>query len=200
MVEIVLFVLMAIAAIVGALTVVLARNPVYSAMGLMLTLFSLAVIYVVHLAHFVAAVQVIVYAGAVMTLFLFVIMFVGVDKEEEIRERLPWQRPAVAVAALAVVILGGVLAVSDQWAWVIPEGTGQEPNGTIEAIGSRLIAGETPEEAAVGIDARGWLLPFEATSVLLIIASVGAIALAFYRPRRRGEPPEELEEVVGESS
>ncbi len=200
MVEIILFALMAIAAIMGALTVVLARNPVYSAMGLMLTLFALAVIYVVHLAHFVAAVQVIVYAGAVMTLFLFVIMFVGVDKAEEIRERLPLQRPAVALAALGIIVLGGLLAASDQWAWVIPEGSGQETNGTIEAIGSRLIAGETPEEAAVGIDARGWLLPFEATSVLLIVAAVGAIALAFYRPRRRGEPPEEVEELAEGSS
>ena len=200
MVEIILFALMAIAAIMGALTVVLARNPVYSAMGLMLTLFALAVIYVVHLAHFVAAVQVIVYAGAVMTLFLFVIMFVGVDKAEEIRERLPLQRPAVALAALGIIVLGGLLAASDQWAWVIPEGSGQETNGTIEAIGSRLIAGETPEEAAVGIDARGLLLPFEATSVLLIVAAVGAIALAFYRPRRRGEPPEEVEELAEGSS
>ena len=78
MVETVMFVLMAAGAIAGALSVVLAKNPVYAALGLLGTLFSLAVIYVVNLAHLVAAVQVIVYAGAVMTLFLFVIMMIGV--------------------------------------------------------------------------------------------------------------------------
>ncbi|MFB3051568.1 MAG: NADH-quinone oxidoreductase subunit J, partial [Acidimicrobiia bacterium] len=80
MAESILFVLMAVGALVGAVTIVAARNPVYSAMGLLGTLFSVAVLYVLQLAHLVAAVQVIVYAGAVLTLFLFVIMLIGVDK------------------------------------------------------------------------------------------------------------------------
>ncbi len=193
MVEAIIFALMAAAAITGALAVVLAKNPVYAAMGLMMTLFALAVIYVIHLAHFVAAVQVIVYAGAVMTLFLFVIMFIGVDRVEQMRERLPFQRQTAAIAAVVVLVLGAVIVASDQWSWVIPEGSGQQANGTIETIGSRLISGETESEIAVGIDARGWLLPFEATAVLLIIASVGAISLAFYRPRRRRITPVEEE-------
>ena len=92
MVEIVLFALMAAGALAGAVTVVLARNPVHSAMGLLGTLFSVGVLYVVQLAHLVAAVQVIVYAGAVMTLFLFVIMLIGVDKSETREESLPGQR------------------------------------------------------------------------------------------------------------
>ncbi|MDH3398759.1 MAG: NADH-quinone oxidoreductase subunit J, partial [Acidimicrobiia bacterium] len=73
MTELILFFIFGSLAIVGGLTVVAAKNPVHSAMGLMLTLFSLAVFYVVQAAHFVAAVQIIVYAGAVMTLFIFVI-------------------------------------------------------------------------------------------------------------------------------
>jgi NADH-quinone oxidoreductase subunit J len=93
----VIFVLMGGAAVAGAVTVVLARNPVYSAMGLLATLFSVAVLYVSQLAHVVAAVQVIVYAGAVMTLFLFVIMLIGVDKSETRDESLPFQRWMVAV-------------------------------------------------------------------------------------------------------
>ena len=185
MVEAILFALMAAAAIMGALTVVLAKNPVYAAMGLMMTLFALAVIYVVHLAHFVAAVQVIVYAGAVMTLFLFVIMFIGVDRVEQMHERLPFQRQAAVAALVILVVVGIVVVSSGRWSWVIPAGSGQEVNGTIEAIGSRLIAGETEAEAINGVTARGWLLPFEATSILLVIASVGAVSLAFYRPRRR---------------
>ena len=72
--------------------VIRARNPVYAAMGLLATLFSMAVLYVLNLAHFVAAVQIIVYAGAVMTLFLFVIMLIGVDKAEDLSETIPHQR------------------------------------------------------------------------------------------------------------
>ncbi|MDE0643818.1 MAG: NADH-quinone oxidoreductase subunit J, partial [bacterium] len=98
MVELVIFALMGAVALAGAIGVVRARNPVYGAMGLMATLFALAVFYVVHLAHFVAVVQVIVYAGAVITLFLFVIMFVGVDRAEDLTEKLPVQGPGAPIA------------------------------------------------------------------------------------------------------
>jgi NADH-quinone oxidoreductase subunit J len=89
MVETIIFAIAGLAALAGAITVVLARNPIYSAVGLLGTLFSVAVLYVVQLAHLVAAVQVIVYAGAVMTLFLFVIMLVGVDKGRTPRRPCP---------------------------------------------------------------------------------------------------------------
>lgn len=186
MVELVIFILMAAAALAGAIGVVRARNPVYAAMGLMATLFALAVFYVVHLAHFVAAVQVIVYAGAVMTLFLFVIMFVGVDRAESLDEHLPIQRPVALIVVVGVIVLAGILVVTDQFTWVVrDEVATAEPNGTVQEIGSNLILDED------GTASR-WLLPFEATSALLIVASVGAIALAFYRPRRRedAEAPE----------
>src|SRR3972149_7115527 len=97
MVELVLFIIFAVAALFGAVTMVWARNPVYSAIGLMLTMFSIAVFYVSNGAHFIAAIQVIIYAGAVMTLFLFVIMLIGVDKAETRTENLPLQRPAALV-------------------------------------------------------------------------------------------------------
>ena len=183
MTELILFLVFGSLAIVGGLTVVAARNPVHSAMGLMLTLFSLAVLYVAQAAHFVAAVQVIVYAGAVMTLFLFVIMLIGVDKEENLTETIKFQRPLVAVVGLAVVVIGVVVALGGRFAWVAGQASGPEINGTVEAIGDELFT--------------TWLLPFEATSLLLIIASVGALALAFFRPRRRpdaGELPASGEE------
>lgn len=172
MTELVLFFIFGSLAIVGGLTVVAAKNPVHSAMGLMLTLFSLAVFYVVQAAHFVAAVQVIVYAGAVMTLFLFVIMLIGVDKEENLTETIRFQRPLVALVGLSVVAVGVVVAVGGRFTWVtgIAAG-GPEINGTVEAIGDELFT--------------TWLLPFEVTSLLLVIASVGALALAFFRPGRR---------------
>ncbi len=170
MVEALIFVLMSIAAIAGGLTVVLARNPVRSAMGLLGTLFAVAVLYVVQLAHFVAAVQVIVYAGAVLILFLFVIMLIGVDTDETRDENLPWQRPVVIGIAGVIIVFAGALTLFGDFQWVpgasnavIPEAT----NGTIQAIAEPLFT--------------DWVLAFEATALLLTIAAAGAIALAHYR-------------------
>lgn len=188
MVELIIFALMGSAALGGAFTVIKARNPVYGAMGLMAALFALAVFYVVHLAHFAAAVQVIVYAGAVITLFLFVIMFVGVDRAERASEKLAVQRPAALAVLVGVLALAGALVFTGQFDWVITTGEeAAEVQGTVEEIGGNLIS----VEDGAGRRASRWLLPFEATSLLLIVAAVGAVALAFYRPRRRGGPEEE---------
>ena len=165
MVELVLFAIFGTAALFGAVTMVWARNPVYSAMGLMLTMFSIAVFYVSNAAHFIAVVQVIIYAGAVMTLFLFVIMLIGVDKSEAREEHIPFQRP-LALGVLALFGLGVVLA--GRLAWVTGfSAEGPPVNGTVEAIGEALF--------------RRWVLPFEVTALLLIVAAVGAIALALFR-------------------
>lgn len=169
MVELVIFVLMGTAAVAGALSVVLAKNPVHGAMGLLGSMFSLGVFYVVNLGHLIAAVQVIVYAGAVMTLFLFVIMMIGVDRAEDLTEHLPHQRNLVLglVGVLAVTVVA--LVVGGEFAWV-PTATagGEIPNGTVEAI--------------AGIMFTDWLLPFEVTALLLTIAAAGAIALAYFAP------------------
>jgi len=189
MVELVMFALMGAVALAGALGVVLARNPVYGAMGLMATLFALAVVYVVHLAHFVAVVQVIVYAGAVITLFLFVIMFVGVDRAEALTEKLSLQRPAALILLVGVVVLAGILVATDRFDWVISTAEPAEVVGSIEEIGENLISVGSSDVRR----ASRWLLPFEATSLLLVVAAVGAISLAFYRPRRSEEekaPPD----------
>jgi NADH-quinone oxidoreductase subunit J len=172
MVEAFIFVLMGLGAIAGALTVVLARNPVRSALGLLGTLFSVAVLYVLQLAHFVAAVQVIVYAGAVLTLFLFVIMLIGVDKDEAREETLPLQRPVVGAIAISFVLLAVGLTVFTDFEWVPAASDGflaESTNGTIEAIADPLFT--------------DWVLAFEATALLLTIAAAGAIALAHYRRR-----------------
>jgi NADH-quinone oxidoreductase subunit J len=169
-IEALIFAVMGIAAIAGAVTVVIARNPVYSAMGLLATLFSVAVLYVAQLAHTVAAVQVIVYAGAVMTLFLFVIMLIGVDRADDREERLPFQRQFVLAIAALIVLLGATLAVVG-FEWV-PAATVTDPlvtSGTVEAIARPMFT--------------SWVLAFEATALLLTIAAAGAIALAHYRKR-----------------
>lgn len=160
--ELVVFVIFAIAALAGALVLVMARNPVYSAMGLLMTMFSMAVFYILNEAPFIAAVQVLIYAGAVMTLFLFVIMFIGVDKSFDPKETIPFQRPIAIVLGVGLFIL---LALAAQGVWV----TGQslfagEALGTIENVSDELFG--------------TWLLPFEATVLLLTIAAVGTVALA----------------------
>lgn len=172
MAEAILFALMGTGAIAGALTVVLARNPVHSALGLLATLFSVAVLYVVHLAHLVAAVQVIVYAGAVMTLFLFVIMLIGVDKSEVREEQLPFQRTLVLGVGLLIVILAGAVTLFGEFEWVPAAASGVVPgatNGTVQAVARLLFT--------------DWVLAFEATALLLTIASAGAVALAHWRRR-----------------
>jgi len=187
--EIVLFGIFGTVAIAGALSVILARNPIYSALGLMSTMFSLAVFYIMHLGHFVAAIQIIVYTGAVMTLFLFVIMLIGVDRSEDTAEQLPNQRRIVVGLGLTIAITTVVLTVGQNFKWVTAPGSGpanwdanaEATNGTIQAIGRVLFGADGAERTA------GWALPFEVVSLLLIVAAVGAIALAFFRPLRKVE-------------
>ena len=97
----------AVIVVAGAIGVVLARNPVHSALMLVMTLFGVAVLFVSQEAHFLAAVQVIVYAGAIVVLFLFVIMLLGVDRQEDLTsDQLPYQRPAaIAIGALSLLLL-----------------------------------------------------------------------------------------------
>ena len=171
MAEALLFVVMGLTALTGAVVVVTARNPVYSAMGLLGTLLSVAVLYVAQLAHLVAMVQIIVYAGAVLTLFLFVIMLIGVDKEERREETLPFQRWVVGGLALVIVVFAAGVTLFGNFEWV-PAATAMDPdatNGTIEAVAGPLFT--------------DWVLAFEATALLLTIAAAGAIALAHYRRR-----------------
>jgi len=175
-VEAIIFVLMGIGAVAGALTVVFARNPIYSGIGLLGTMLCLAVIYVAQLAHFVAAIQVIVYAGAVMTLFLFVIMFIGVDRAEDTTENLPRQRLVVGALAVVIVGLAAYLGFTDRFDWV-PAASGsldaEATNGTVQAVGDALFG--------------TWVLAFEVTALLLTVAAAGAIALAYFRRGRSNQ-------------
>ncbi len=169
-VETVLFVLFAAIALAGAVTMVWAANPVHSALGLLATMFAIAVFYVLGSGHFIAAVQVIVYAGAVITLFLFVVMLIGVDEAEDRSERLPFQRQA---ALLLAGLLSAAILVAGSGAWVTGARNPVEPQGTIEAVSDELFG--------------TWVLPFEITGLLFIVAAAGTIVLAQYRSRPRDE-------------
>lgn len=191
----ILFAIGALGAVAGALTLILSRHPVYSALGMLGTLFSLGLLYVTLLAHFVAGVQIVVYAGAIMTMFLFVIMYVGIDETIETKESLRGQR----VGAIAVLLGAVGVGVVVKWTRLLNWTPGVDPEhplpsdallgeaGTIESI-SRLLFGK--QEIAGVADSfvpSGWLLPFEVTSLLLIIAAVGAVSLAMSRPKKREE-------------
>ena len=178
-VEVILFGIFAVVALAGAFTMVTARNPVYSALGLLSTMFSMAVFYVMNDAHFVAAVQVLIYAGAVMTLFLFVIMLIGVDKTDDRSEQIPFQRPIGLLlgGALLALVLVAARALWDTTAstWVTGYGLPADAGGlgTIENVSAELF--------------DAWVLPFEATVLLLTIAAVGTVALARFGPTARSE-------------
>jgi NADH-quinone oxidoreductase subunit J len=159
------FVLAAVIVLSGAVGVVIARNPVHAALMLVMTLFGVAVLFVAQEAHFLAAVQVIVYAGAIVVLFLFVIMLLGVDREESVaRDELRAQRPLaflLGVIALAEILL---LARGTDWVSGAPSQAGKATGGSnVELLARSLFT--------------RYLLAFEVTSVLLVIAVVGAVVL-----------------------
>ena len=106
MLDLILFAIPALFVLAGALIVIFAKNPVHNSMGLVLTLASLAVVYITLNATFVAMVQMLVYAGAVMTLFLFVIMMIGVDKAEQTKEEIKGQTFLVLGT---LILLGSLL-------------------------------------------------------------------------------------------
>ena len=169
----IVFAIAAIACIGGAIGVVAARNPVHAALSLVGTLFGVAIQFVNLGAHFLAAVQVVVYAGTIVVLFLFVIMLLGVDKAEDLRtESLTGQRPAAAVVGVAALALLLLLAVRG----------GQVTTGLHS--GTAALSGDTSNIEQLGKALfTDYVFAFELTSALLVIAVVGAVVLARRAPR-----------------
>ena len=169
--ELVVFVLASIMVVAGALGVVLRSNPVHCALSLVLTLFGIAVHFVALEAHFLAAVQVIVYAGAIVVLFLFVIMLLGVDKSEDLSiEPFPIERPLAVVigVGLAGLVIAAAVRASDRLA----EGPPLEAEGddNIRALATNLFS--------------DYVFAFEFTSILLIVAVAGTVMLT--RKEKKG--------------
>ena len=153
--------------ITGALGVILLRNPVHCALMLVITLFGIALEFIDESADFLAAVQIIVYAGAVVILFLFVIMFLGVDRKEAMgAEPTRFQRPLAVI--LGLVALVEILALSrvDHWS-----------SGAASQSGALRGTGDNVQKLGQAIY-TGYLLPFEMTAALLVIAVVAAVVLS----------------------
>ena len=175
----VLFFMFGALALVGALGVVLSRNPVHSALWLVATLVSVAVLFLIQDAELLAAVQVIVYAGAIVVLFLFVIMLLGVDRRETLSETLSFQRP-IAVALGLIIFAEILLLAGHTWA------TGAKTASGVPIDGSAPGGGELGNniQRVARVLFTDFLWPFQLTALLLVIAVVGSVALA----KRSGEP------------
>ncbi len=179
--ETAVFIVAAAVVLGGAVGVIAFRNPVHSALSLVATLFGVAVLFVAQEAHLLAAVQVIVYAGAIVVLFLFVIMLLGVDKAESLRqEHLPGQRPLAIVGGLATLglLLTVLLAAEDPvTGGEGVAGIGDGPN--VEQLAHVLFS--------------DYVFAFEITSLLLTIAVIGAVVLAKRGPKQDQDLDEEVD-------
>ncbi len=164
-----LFVVFGAIALVAAAGVVLSRKPVYSALFLLLNFCTLAALYIMLQAQFLAAIQVIVYAGAIVVLFLFVVMLIGGGELHDIRDRrlslrlrLTW--PRVTALVLAALLVAGL-------AYGVISGTLNPVQGSVTAFDHGSV------QAIGGVLYGDYLLPFELASVLLLVGMVGAVVL-----------------------
>jgi NADH-quinone oxidoreductase subunit J len=163
-VEAVLFFIAAIGALGGAIGVVAMRNPFYGVLALIVHLFSLAVLFLLLTAAFVAAAQLVVYAGAVMVLYVFVVAYIG-GTTESAWEPIPGQRFVAPLLGIAVFVELSVAVLSSSLLALGEDGPDVKSGfGDPAAIGHLLL--------------EKFLLPFEASSILLLLAAVGAVVLA----------------------
>jgi NADH-quinone oxidoreductase subunit J len=154
------FLLFATVSVITALTVVLARNPVHCALALMACFLQISAIFVLLEAPLLAVIQIFVYVGAIMVLFLFVIMMIDVREAMSQRFLPGGNLPALVMLVLLGIEMSALVLWSDRFSVTVPVGGGDE----IRQLSTTLFA--------------GYLLPFEVASVILLVALVGAIVLA----------------------
>lgn len=162
--DLIFFFLLALIAVATALGMLLSRNAVYSALFLVLNFVTVAVFYLLLGAPFIAMAQITVYAGAIMVLFLFVIMLLGAENLPQ-EQVLPWQKPLAVVLALALAVESTFIFLTR----ARPIGDVTQPDESVNTITNIRALGEALFTQ--------YLLPFEVTSILLLVAMVGAIVL-----------------------
>ena len=162
--DFILFFVLAIIAVASALSMLLSKNAVYSALFLVINFATIAVFFLLLGSPFLAMAQVTVYAGAIMVLFLFVIMLLGAEQLQQ-DESLPWQRPvAIFLGAVLLVETGFIIYSLGFQQSILPQ---------FSSLGSDYAS---PADIGVLLF-NEYLLPFEITSVLLLVAMIGAIVL-----------------------
>ncbi len=164
MLDLTLFLVLALVAIATALGMLMSRNAVYSALFLVLNFTTVAVFYLLLGAPFIAMAQITVYAGAIMVLFLFVIMLLGADALPK-TEVLPWQRPLAIFLAVILAAEATFLLITK----ARPTGDVLQPEAAVNTMDNLRQMGMALFNQ--------YLLPFEVTSVLLLVAMIGAITL-----------------------
>jgi NADH-quinone oxidoreductase subunit J len=171
--ETVVFWVCAVLSVIGAFGLILSRRAVHSALWLALTMISLAVLYIANSAPFLGMVQIIVYTGAVMMLFLFVLMVVGVDASDSLVETIRGQRwAAIALGAgVGILITAGMASALAGSGLVGLDAANSEYGGNVEGLARLLFA--------------DYIVAFEIVAALLIVAAVGALVLAH---RERWKP------------
>jgi NADH-quinone oxidoreductase subunit J len=161
--EFVMFFITAAIALIGGIGMLLDRNAVHSALFLLLNFLAIAVLFILLRAFFLAMIQALVYAGAIMVLFVFVVMLLGSERVEDRRDKIPWQRWLALV--LSLVLVAQTIIITSQIATSLPlQETGE------------MVAISQPEQVGVALFTT-YLLPFEITGVLLLVAIVGVVVL-----------------------
>jgi NADH-quinone oxidoreductase subunit J len=157
------FYVFAALSVAGSFLVVSRKNPVSSALALVLTLFSTAVLFIFLLAQFIAVIQVLVYAGAIMVLFLFTVMFLNL-REESLR--FDARNVPIKMGVLVLILIISGYFATKGFKKVLSGAPLSHPEtfGTVQGVGEVLF--------------RDYLLPFELTSVLIIVAILGVVAIA----------------------
>jgi NADH-quinone oxidoreductase subunit J len=159
--ELLAFIVLGLVAVASALGMLFSKNAVYAAIYLILNFATVAIFYLILGGAFIAVTQVAVYAGAIMVLFLFVIMLLGAEKLGQ-SETLAWQKPLALLLGILLAVEASYILVF-QASQIVPAETLPETFGSPSAIGLELF--------------QRYLLPFEITSVLLLVAMIGAIVL-----------------------
>ena len=166
--ELITFVPLAVLSLASAVGMVTSRNAVYSALLLVVNFFCLAGFYVLLQAQFLAAVQVIVYAGAIMVLFLFVLMLLGIGNQEVVSETIPGQRVTAGVLGVLLLVAVAVAVVSGGLSGGAGDLAAANAGGNVQAVGRLMFT--------------RYVFAFEATGILLVVAAVGALVLGKRRP------------------
>jgi NADH-quinone oxidoreductase subunit J len=162
--DLIFFFLLSLIAVATAIGMLLSRNAIYSALFLVLNFITVAVFYLLLGAPFIAMAQITVYAGAIMVLFLFVIMLLGAESLPEARV-LPWQKPLAGLLAFALIIESTFIFLTR----ARPTGDVAQPDASVNTVTNLRALGESLF--------TDYLLPFEVTSILLLVAMLGAIVL-----------------------
>jgi NADH-quinone oxidoreductase subunit J len=161
--DLILFFITAAVALVGAVAMLLARNAIHSALFLLLNFGAIAVLFLLLQSPFLFTIQLTVYAGAIMVLFLFVVMLLGAERIEDSTDRIAWQRPLSLLLGLALLVMAVVAALRGGAGAMPPSGEATASFGDPATLGALLFT--------------RYLLPFEITGVILLIAVIGVVVL-----------------------